>query len=384
MNGQLTLIGQQLVPAQVLAGVNITNGATIQTSNLPTSVVSQLNGILQSGTTPPTTTTTTTAGPIRPYGGVGNPSLLGVIQTIERNSSVTGYGAPSQAYGLPKPPSQAYGLPQAPSAGYSAPAAPSTSYGVPPAPSQIYGLPSSASVSQSYGSPPSAPSSSYGAPPAAPSTSYGVPSKGYGAPRPSTSVGVVPQSAVYISKQPKPTMNQFETTKKPPPHITSSANVVGNVVPNRTPIQQPNFSNLQNQPSLQHQPTLHLAHTPPDPPLVLSPIRGTTSKPTTAKTKPTARTTTMKTLVRPPNKNSNLPNKTPEVTSAPTAFVQGGNPLGALLPDFILESLAQAQTGHSPVALGALPKSDPSTGFASRLGDSLQGCFKFILLFFSF
>ncbi len=347
-------MGQQLVPAQVLAGVNITNGATIQSSNLPASVLGQLSEILQSGTTPPTTTTTTTtSGPPRPYGGVGNPSLVGVIQTIERNNS-----KPNQGYGLPKPPSQAYGLPEPPSASYNAPQSPSTSYG---APSQSYGVPSQTygAPSQSYG----VPSQTYGAP-AAPSTAYGAPSKGGYAG--ASSIFLSPQSAIYISKQPKPTMNQFEEKKPSPVTAAGSPTIVNNNVPNRVP--SPGSQSISVA-------TLHLTGASPDSPLGL-PIRTPpTSKPFASKPTVPAKVNTKPTTKPAVIGNNKRPISGTTTTS--TAFAPGGNPLGALLPDFILESLAQAHSTGGSAPLGTLPKSGLSSSaeFASRLGDSFPGLY---------
>ncbi|XP_057369789.1 mucin-2-like [Daphnia carinata] len=177
VGGQLTLVGQQVVPAQVLAGINITNGATIQSSSLPETILSQLTNLLGS-TTPLTTSTTTTTTttpkptlPPRPYGGVGNPALVGVGPSVVKGPE---YGKPSQTYGPPKAPSTSYGPP---------PKAPSTSYGPPP-PAESYGPPP-----QSYGPPPP---SSYGPPPASsyvppPASSYGPPpAPSYGPPPPSS------------------------------------------------------------------------------------------------------------------------------------------------------------------------------------------------------
>lgn len=89
-------------------------------------------------------------------------------------------------------------------------------------------------------------------------------------------------------------------------------------------------------------------------------------------------------IIKKPIKGSNLniisekPNP-----SAPGAFVQGGNPLGALLPDFILESLARAQNGGETVPLGNLPRTptEAAEAFASRLGGSSQGKIIIITMF---
>ena len=125
------------------------------------------------------TTTTTTPAPNRPYGGVGNPSLIGITKTQEKKvhlaapphgyaAPAKGYAALSSTYGVP-----AYGPPQTSSQGYGAP---SKGYGVP---SQSYGPPLTAS--QGY----SAPSGGYSSPAhayKAPEEEYATPSKGYGVP----------------------------------------------------------------------------------------------------------------------------------------------------------------------------------------------------------
>ncbi|XP_046445725.1 mucin-5AC-like isoform X2 [Daphnia pulex] len=202
VGGQLTLVGQQVVPAQVLAGINITNGATIQSSSLPETILNQLTSLLGSTTlsTTSTTTTTTTPKPTlppRPYGGVGNPALVGVGPSVVKGQD---YGKPSQTYGPPKAPSTSYGPPKAPSTSYGPPKAPSTSYGPPPASS--YGPP----PADSYGPPPASsygppPVDSYGPPPASsygpPPTSYGPPPTSYGPPPP-TSYGPPPQPAISL------------------------------------------------------------------------------------------------------------------------------------------------------------------------------------------
>ena len=210
VGGQLTLVGQQVVPAQVLAGINITNGATIQSSSLPETILNQLTNLLGSTTqltTTSTTTTTTTPKPTlppRPYGGVGNPALVGVGPSVVKGQD---YGKPSQTYGPPKAPSTSYGPPKAPSTSYGPPP-PASSYGPPPASS--YGPPPGSSYgpppADSYGPPPASsygppPPTSYGPPPPTsygppPSTSYGPPPPTSYGPPPPTSYGPPPPPAI--------------------------------------------------------------------------------------------------------------------------------------------------------------------------------------------
>ncbi|KAI9566023.1 hypothetical protein GHT06_009822 [Daphnia sinensis] len=253
VGGQLTLVGQQVVPAQILAGINITNGATIQSSSLPETILNQLTNLLGSTTpltTPSTTTTTTTPKPTqppRPYGGVGNPALVGVGPSVVKGPA---YGKPSQTYGPPKAPSTSYGTPtKAPSTSYGPP--PPSYYGPPPSPS--YGPPPSPSYgpppSPSYGPPPSPsygppPASSYGPPPASsygppPPSSYGPPPSYVPPPPPSisepaqyyapptTTVApsyVLPEQS-YQPPSPTPLdleANQYPTTSYGPPPTTKA------------------------------------------------------------------------------------------------------------------------------------------------------------------
>lgn len=380
VNGQLSLVGQQLVPSTVLNGTNAADGAILTTSALSATLLEQLAALLNSATSTTTTstsTTTTTKKPSRPYGGVGNPSLIGIIQTVDRNNTYY----PSPTYGAPKPPSQTYGPPKAPSQTYGVP---SLTYGLPKAPSSTYGVPQAPSTT--YGAPP-APSSTYGVPPI-PSSTYGappVPSSTYGAPpvavrnATKTASAIVPESVIYSPPLPSATMNQFpqDPVKKKAPNRVGS-----------------NTNNLHLSSNLLiHGPL----HTPPGAPagsvgMDPGPTTSTTTTSTTSApffinantnnlnrrpnprpAKPTRRRPIL--AVKKPNRGPTFVNKKntnkatsgairPSLPSAgPTAFVQGGNPLGALLPDFILEELSQ-QVHSLPVdAISKAP-----TGFERRSG----------------
>jgi len=281
VNGQLSLVGQQVMPSQALSNLDTTNGASSSSSvDLPASVIAALAGLTQSTST---TEATTTAIPLpsRPYGGVGNPSLQGIIQTLSQAASKN-LSSPSLSYGVPKPPSSTYGVP-------------SQTYVKPP--------------SQSYGTPPT-----------------------------KLSAIAAPESVVYGALPPKPTMNQFASEQNPSTVGTAAS-------PNRvTPSTSPGLFFVDSQNPANHKPPQHFVSAD-------SFLSATNAKPTkqVATKRPSAaviRPVKPDKVIKNPIKGSNLniisekPNP-----AAPGAFVQGGNPIGALLPDFILESLAHAQNG---------------------------------------
>ena len=232
--GQLTLVGQQVVPAQMLAGVNITNGATIQSSSLPAQILSQLTGLFSLASTalntttavPTTPSTPTTTLPPRPYGGVGNPTLVGIQPSVQLNNTLN--DAPVPVYVAPSP-SPTYGPPPpttaAPSAA-QAPSVPSTSYGVPQAAPLGSALPPPPSTS--YGVPQAPPLGATRPPPV-----YGVPPLSATQPPPSTSYGV-PQ-APSLSSALQPAYNV---------HGVSVASPIGSILQGLVPMFMSNFSSV--------------------------------------------------------------------------------------------------------------------------------------------
>jgi hypothetical protein len=166
-----------------------------------------------------------------------------------------------------------------------------------------------------------------------------APLKVSGAPSVNSAVIETPQSVVYGALPPKPTMNQFDSEQNP----SKGGGTVSS--PNRvTSSTSSGLFFVGSQDSAHHKPPQHFVSAD-------SFLSATNAKPTkqvaTKRPSPAViRPVKPDKVIKNPIKGSNLniisekPNP-----AAPGAFVQGGNPIGALLPDFILESLAQAQNG---------------------------------------